>query len=64
MAENKKIICSLCNIELQPQKTYFEYLGHNFSTDILRCPKCGNAYIPEELVKGRMTEVESQLEDK
>ena len=60
----KKLMCSLCNIPLEMKKTQFEYLDHIFSTDILRCPKCGNSFIPEELVKGRMTEVESQLEDK
>ncbi len=60
----KKLICSLCNVEMEMKKTQFEYLDHVFATDILRCPKCGNSYIPEELAKGRMIEVESQLEDK
>ena len=63
--ENKeKLICCRCNKELVPTQTFFNYLGHNFHTDILRCPECGEVYIPESLVKGRMAEVEQELEDK
>ena len=28
------------------------------------CPKCGEVYLPEALVKGRMADVERELEDK
>lgn len=49
---------------LEPRKTHFQYLGHAFHTDILRCPKCGEVYIPESLVNKRMAEVEMLLEDK
>ena len=63
--ENKeKLTCCRCNKELVPTQTFFDYLGHNFHTDILRCPECGEVYIPESLVKGRMAEVEQELEDK
>ena len=63
--ENKeKLICCRCNKELVPTQTFFDYLGHNFHTDILRFPECGEVYIPESLVKGRMAEVEQELEDK
>ncbi|NYB72696.1 MULTISPECIES: DVU_1557 family redox protein [Sedimentibacter] len=60
----KKIICFKCNKELVPKKTYFNYLEHSFFTDILSCPDCGEVFISEELVKGRISEVEMQLEDK
>lgn len=43
---------------------FFDYLGHNFHTEILCCPKCGEVYLPEALVKGRMADVERELEDK
>ena len=33
-------------------------------TEILCCPKCGEVYLPEALVKGRMADVERELEDK
>ena len=50
--ENKeKLICCRCNKELVPTQTFFDYLGHNCHTDILRCPECGEVYIPESLVK-------------
>lgn len=64
MADNKVIICCKCKKELVKAKVYFNYLGHSFFTDIHKCPECGEVYIPEELVKGRMSEVELQLEDK
>lgn len=64
MAKNKVMICHKCQKELEQKKTYFKYLGHSFFTDILKCPKCGLVYIPEKLVKGRMAEVEMELEDK
>jgi len=64
MADNKVIICCKCKKELIPKKVYFKYSGHSFFTDILKCPDCGEVFIPEELVKGRMAEVEMQLEDK
>ena len=57
-------VCDLCNIELLPQKTYFTYLGHAFHTLLPRCPTCGQVYIDEELVKGRIAQVEMGLEDK
>jgi hypothetical protein len=64
MTEEKEIICFKDHVRLEPVKTYLTYLGHTFSAEILRCPKCGEVYIPEELVKGRITDVEMQLEDK
>lgn len=64
MAEEKKLICYKCQKELEPGKTDFTYLGHSFYTDLPRCPQCGMVYISEELVKGRISDVEMQLEDK
>ncbi len=60
----KKLICYRCKVALQPKKTFFHYLGHSFFTDIPTCPVCGLVYIPEELARGRMAEVEQELEDK
>ncbi|SKC46595.1 DVU_1557 family redox protein [Maledivibacter halophilus] len=64
MEEDNTLICYKCQKKLEAGKTYFEYLGHSFFTNILKCPKCGEVYIPEELAKGRMSQVEMQLEDK
>ena len=62
--KEKALICHLCQVALEEKKTYFTYLGHSFFADILRCPECGEVYIPEELAKGRILEVEMELEDK
>ena len=64
MPEAKKMICCKCNKELEMIKTDFSYLGHSFFTDVPKCPECGQVFIPEELVKGRISEVEMQMEDK
>ncbi|MDY0201288.1 MAG: DVU_1557 family redox protein [Bacteroidales bacterium] len=64
MADTEKLICSKCNKELELKRTNFSYLGHSFFTDLPKCPQCGMVYLSEEFVKGRMSEVEMQLEDK
>ncbi len=56
--------CGKCGIELAKKKTSFSYLGHTFAHEVLRCPKCGKVFISKELAEGKMSEVESQLEDK
>ena len=63
-ALEKKVICRRCQVEMVPKSTFFDYLGHNFHTEIPCCPKCGEVYLPEALVKGRMADVERELEDK
>ena len=63
-ALEKKVICRRCQVEMVPKSTFFDYRGLNFHTEILCCPKCGEVYLPEALVKGRMADVERELEDK
>ena len=58
------LVCCKCDKNMEPAKTQFSYLGHAFSTEVLRCPSCGQVFIPEELARGRMSEVEMTLEDK
>jgi len=58
------LYCDRCDTALIEQKTHFTYLGHAFQTVLPRCPKCGQVYIDEEIVKGRMAQVEMDLEDK
>ena len=64
MNEDPKLICDRCNLEMIPQKNHFSYLGHAFSTELPTCPACGQVYIDEKLAKGRMAQVEMELEDK
>ncbi|NLT58182.1 MAG: hypothetical protein GXX99_04385 [Clostridiales bacterium] len=64
MAEETTLRCCACNLALEPRKTTLNYMGHGFSVTLPRCPGCGQVYIPEALVSGRMLEVEKQLEEK
>jgi hypothetical protein len=59
-----KIICELDGAEMQPMEAGFSYLGRSFKHTVLRCPVCGQVFIPEEMTAGRMREVEKALEDK
>jgi predicted RNA-binding Zn-ribbon protein involved in translation (DUF1610 family) len=63
-AQNKKMTCYKCNLVLELRETNLKYQGCEFSADLLQCPGCGLVYISEDLVKGRMREVEKELEDK
>jgi uncharacterized protein with PIN domain len=60
----KQVICCKCNIPLELGKTEISYQGYQLTADLLRCPGCGQVFISEELVKGRMLEVEKELEEK
>lgn len=64
LTDMPEIICRKCRLPMEPAETYFEYLDHGFHTKLLRCPGCGEVYIPEDLVRGKMAEVEQNLEDK
>lgn len=62
--EQTKIICATCKIYLTPGKVTLSYLGSNFPVELYKCPQCGLVYIPEELARGKMQQVEAALEDK
>lgn len=64
LSDTPQMICRRCQVPMEPAETYFEYLDHGFHTRLLRCPKCGEVYIPEDLARGKMAEVEQNLEDK
>lgn len=58
------IMCAKDNVPLETGKIEMTYQGHFFPIDMLRCPVCGETYIPEDLATGRMLEVEQTLEEK
>jgi phage FluMu protein Com len=58
------ILCAQCNLLLETAKVNVAYLDNAFPGDLLKCPRCGQVYIPEDLALGKMAEVEKQLEDK
>jgi predicted RNA-binding Zn-ribbon protein involved in translation (DUF1610 family) len=56
--------CRTCGIPLKKQKVVLTYLGHSFSHELPQCPQCGKVMITGELAEGKITEVETMLEDK
>jgi len=64
MEKKSTLICNKCKIPLEEIEVTFNYLERQFRHNVLRCPKCGQVYIPEDLAKGRMAEVEKVLEEK
>jgi len=64
MAGYEKLECCKCKAPLVTRRINFEYLGHNFFAEIPACPVCGQVYVSEELVKGKIAEVEKNLEEK
>ena len=58
------MICVNCDKELEPTKINLNYLGHRITHEFPACPVCGNLFISEEIVTGKMYEVETELEDK
>ncbi len=63
-SQQKNIICDKCGIHLTLGKVTLSYLGSNFPVELYQCSKCGLVYIPEELARGKMEQVEKALEDK
>ena len=63
-ADESKLICLKCNCALEYEITNMHYMGHKLSEKFLRCPKCKQVYIPEDIALGKMAEVEASLEDK
>ena len=60
----EELTCFKCDTQLEQRKTEFEYLGQNFFTELMCCPVCGQVFIPEELVRNKIADVEKLLEEK
>lgn len=60
----KQIECLKCGVVMELGNVEVMYLNSKFPIQLPKCPKCGLVYIPEELVMGKMLEVEKALEDK
>lgn len=58
------IICDNCNVPLALGNVTLSYLGSSFPVELYKCPQCGLVYIPEDLARGKMDQVEKALEDK
>lgn len=64
MDKKSTLICDKCKVEMEEMDTQFRYLGKSFRHKVSRCPVCGQVCLSEDLVSGRMSEVEKKLEDK
>jgi hypothetical protein len=49
---------------MQPEKKTLVYLGRHFHVNLPACPSCGRVYLSEELARGKVADVERELEDK
>ena len=58
------VLCGLCQRPLEVATVQVAYLGNAFPVELLKCPICGQVFIPEDLALGKMAEVEKMLEDK
>ena len=58
------MICAKCRLPLELGKVEMYYQRQKLKADFLKCPQCGLVYISEDIVKGKMLEVEITLEDK
>lgn len=56
--------CVACDQALAPGQIGVSYMNNSFTTEMLRCSRCGLVLVPEALALGKMAEVEQLLEDK
>lgn len=64
MEKNARLMCNRCKVELREMDAYFTYLDRKFRHKVKRCPDCGQIYLDEELVRGKVNLMETSLEDK
>ena len=60
----EKLICGKCRVPLEMKKVTLDYLGHPINHEFPCCPVCGEVYISEDIVRGKMHDVEMMLEEK
>jgi len=58
------MLCDRCGVEMENGKVKFSYLGNEFEETMPKCPKCGQVFIPEDIVMGKMARVEEEFEEK
>ena len=62
--EPGSLICDQCGAAMEPGEIVLHYMGSDFTVLMPKCPVCGQAFIPEELARGKIFQVEQALEDK
>lgn len=64
MGKKPVIICDTCKINMEELEVQFSYLSRSFRHKVNRCPQCGQVCLSEDIVTGRMKEVEELMEEK
>jgi hypothetical protein len=59
-----KWYCFKCKEEMQTVNLDVEYLGISGSIEGLKCPKCGMAYLTEEVVREKVLKTQEMIESK
>lgn len=49
---------------MEEKETKFSYLGKTVSAPVLKCTECGQIFMPEEFVNGKVKQMEKSLEEK
>ncbi|MDD5205589.1 MAG: DNA-binding protein [Desulfobacterales bacterium] len=58
-------VCAKCDGQsLERGSVRVAYMGGVYTVELLRCPRCGLVFVPEEMAMGKMAEAEQALEDK
>lgn len=60
----ERLTCGKCGVEMEEKSIELQYLKYNFTHTVPACPICGQVYLSEELVTGKMREVEKNFEEK
>jgi RNase P subunit RPR2 len=59
-----RFTCKKCGVLLVKGSATFSYLDNAFPVELPVCPGCGFIYVPEDLARGKVLDVERELEDK
>ena len=56
--------CFKCKVKMANSRVRMSYLEKIVPTQGIKCPQCGVAYLPEELVLGKVAKAEKMIENK
>lgn len=59
-----ELMCDRCKVAMKKIEVQFDYLNRSFRHKVPRCPECGQVSLPEDLVEGKMSDVEAMIEEK